>query len=142
MIAFFSELTEMWGECPHAPLCHYLHPRWECLRWPRLIFSRRTCSLYHQIAVGRGKLRDRLFYSRFKGIDNRNCRKGCDAIETVHHVFFDCPHYADDIADLYRICKKKRIDYDMKSLFTHPALRIRVEMFLGKIIPESNFFSF
>ena len=51
----FDELTQRCGNCPHARLCHVIHPRWEFEKWSRLIFSRQTISSYHQIAVGRGK---------------------------------------------------------------------------------------
>ena len=97
--------------------------------------------MYHQIAVGRGKFRDRRVYSRKVG-GSPYCRRGCNVIETVQHVFFECPHYFNDTINMRNICRRKRIYYDMKTLFTHPSLSARVEMFLGKVIPENDFFSF
>ena len=49
--------------------------------------------------------------------------------------------FFSDTIDLRGICRQRRIDYDMRTLFTHPALMARVEMFLGKVIPENDFFS-
>ena len=130
----FDELTVFWQGCPHARICHVIHPSWSRVRWSRLIFSRRTCSLYHQIAVGRGKLGNRRIYSKFKRKGRAFCRHGCNCIETAEHVFLGCPFYKDDIRDLHTICKRRGINYDLKNLFTRSCLQSRVEMFLGKLI--------
>lgn len=55
-------------------------------------------------------------------------------ISSVYHFFFDCIHCTDDILDLLDICARKRVDYDLKNLFTLPCLQPRVELFLRKII--------
>ena len=130
----FDELTQRWGNCPHARICHIIHPRWEFGNWSRLIFSRQTISSYHQIAVGRGKFGDRFKYSKNKRSCNPNCKFGCSVISSVHHFFFDCSYCIDDILNLQEICARKRIAYDLKNLFTQPCLQIRVELFLKKII--------
>ena len=130
----FDELTQRWGNCSHARICHVIHPRWEVLRWSRMIFSRQTCSSYHQIAVGRGKFGDRYKYSKNKRSCNPNCKLGCSVISSVHHFFFDCPYCINDILDLQSICSSKRISYDLKKFFTQPCLQPRVELFLKKVI--------
>ena len=99
-----------------------------------MIFSKQTCSSYHQIAVGRGKFGDRYKYSKNKRSCNPNCKLGCSTISSVHHFFFDCPYCINDILDLQNICSSKRISYDLKNLFTQPCLQPRVELFLKKII--------
>ena len=98
------------------------------------MFSRQTTSLYHQIAVGRGKFGDRYKYSKKKRSCNPNCKLGCPVISSVQHFFFECPHCDDDVVDLQNICRQKRISYDSKNLFTLPCLQPRVELFLKKII--------
>ena len=103
----FDELTQRWGNCPHARICH---------------------------AVGRGKFGDRFKYSKDKRSCNPNCKFGCSVISSVHHFFFDCSYCIDDILNLQDICARKRIAYDLKNLFTQPCLQIRVELFLKKII--------
>ena len=98
-----------------------------------MIFSRQTCSSYHQIAVGRGKFGDRYKYSKNKRSCNPNCKLGCSVISSVHHFFFDCPYCINDILDLQSICSSERISYDLKNLLTQPCLQPRVELFLKKI---------
>ena len=132
--AIFSELSQLWTNCPHAKICHFIHPCWEGLVWSRLMYSRQTTSFYHQIAVGRGKFGDRYKYSKKKKNSSPNCKLGCSVISSVQHFFFDCPYCADDIDDLKDICRSKRVTYDLKNLFTLPALQPRVELFLKKII--------
>ena len=113
----FDELTQRWELCPHARICHVIHPRWEFLRWSRLIFSRQTISSYHQIAVGRGKFGDRFKYSKDKRSSNPNCKLGCSVISSVHHFFFDCPYCINDIFDLHNICSRIRIDYQICKMY-------------------------
>ena len=56
--------------------------------------------LYHQIAVGRGKFGDRRIYSNFKRNGKALCRFGCNVVETVHHIFLECPGCMTDTDDL------------------------------------------
>ena len=140
-VCVFFELTRMWQDCTHAPLCHVLHLRWVPRRWGRLIFSRRTISLYHQVAVGRGKFGDRRIYSKRRRNCNTFCTRGCNVVETVQHVFFECPHHFSDTRALRDLCREKRVDYDMISLFSHPGIQTRTEMFLG-IFSTMMIFSF
>ena len=128
---FFDELTMRWRDCTHAPLCHVIHPEWRPVEWTRLILSRRTCCSYHQIAVGRGKFGDRSKYSGRGG--SSFCRFGCSTLETVHHLFFECSFCTADIVDMQLICRRKRLDYCLQTLFTHPSLQARVERFLRRI---------
>ena len=129
--AIFSELTVRWKACDHAPICHAIHPTWSHIVWPRRIFSRATCSSYHQIAVGRGKLGDRRKYSKTSG--SSDCRFGCKAEETVYHLFFSCPFCHDDVDALHKICRERRIDYTIPTLFRNEHLQGRVELFLRRI---------
>ena len=142
--AIYRELSLSWRDCTHAPICHVIHPDWTELRWSRLIFSRHTSSLYHQIAVGRGKFGDRRIYSKFKRSGRAKCRYGCDVIESAHHLFFECPGCYSDTLDLRTICRRNRIDYSLRNIFSHHCLKPRVEMLLGKIFPKEqrDFFSF
>ena len=130
---FFDELTERWRACSHAPICHVIHPEWRPVCWTRMIFSRQTCSSYHQIAVGRGKFGDRLRYSGRGAISNNNCRFGCNITEDVYHLFFDCVYCSSDILTLQNLCARKRLDYSLKNLFYCECLQPRVELFLKKI---------
>ena len=103
-------------------------------RWSPLIFSRRTSSLYHQIAVGRGKFNDR---SKYHGRSNSSkCRFGCDEVETAHHIFLHCPRCSDDLNDLKRICESHNLDFDLPPLFTSKRLQIGVELVLNKLFPD------
>ena len=133
-LCMFDELTVKWQNCQHAKICHVIHPCWESLTWTRNIFSRQTCAFYHQIAVGRGKFGDRYKYSSRKRNCNPNCKFGCCAVSSIYHFLFDCRYCDDDILDLQMICKRKRIEYSVKNLFTKPCLQTRVEIFLKKII--------
>ena len=101
--AVFAELTQMWSDCSHAPICHVIHPVWAEIGWTRLILSKQTCSWYHQIAVGRGKFGDRYRYSRDAGGRDTSCRLGCNSLDTVYHFFFDCKFCSNDIDDLRMI---------------------------------------
>ena len=132
-LCMFDELSSRWHNCQHAKICHVVHPNWEPVTWTRNIFSRQTCSLYHQIAVGRGKFGDRFKYSSRKNRKS-TCKFGCKAESSIYHFLFDCRFCDDDILDLQMICKSKRIEYSVKTLFTEACLQVRVEIFLKKII--------
>ena len=127
-VCFFEELSRCWLDCGHARICHSIHPHWEPLSWGRLSVSRRASCFYHQVAVGRGSFNDRIRYSNRKG--STSCRFGCDTVETVQHVFFDCPFCSNARNDLGLICREKNLVYSLKNLFTHRSLRCRVELFL------------
>ena len=135
--------TGCWRACPHAHICHVIHPK-EDTSWSTLIFSRRTFSLYHQVAVGRGKFGDRRIYSNYKRTGKALCRFGCSVVETVHHIFLECPGCNTDTDDLRMICRRKRYDYDLRNLFTQQYLQPKVEIFWGNIFPKdaSSFFFF
>ena len=139
-VAIFGELSTCWRDCSHARICHYIHPEWTALRWSRLVFSRKTCCWYHQIAVGCGKFNDRNKYTKLKR--STKCRFGCDVIETVSHIFFDCVHCTDDITALRLFCREKRLTYDIRTLFTKNCLQNRVEMFLSKVFSDRPVFFF
>ena len=126
----FAELTHHWPwtDCGHAKICHLIHPNWEPLSWGRLSISRRASCFYHQVAVGRGMFNDRIRYSNRKGVSN--CRFGCDEVDTVQHVFFDCLFCSNAREDLLSIFREKKLVYSLTNLFTHRSLRCRVERFL------------
>ena len=84
--------------------------------------------------MGRGKFGDRLKYSKDKRSCNPNCKLGCSVISSMHHFFFNCSYIIDDMLNLQDICVRKRINYDLKNLFTPPCLQISVGLFLKKII--------
>ena len=132
--AIYAELTGRWVSCPHARICHVIHPVWTKIRWTRLIFSKQTCSWYHQIAVGRGKFSDRYKYSRNMRGCSSKCRLGCNAVDSIYHYLFDCIYCSDDISDLRLICKKKKLDYNLRNLFTNRCLQPRVELLLRKVL--------
>ena len=131
--AVYAELTTMWENCTHAPICHVIHPVWTEISWTRLILSRQTSSWYHQIAVGRGKFSDRYKYARDTVGRHLNCRFGCSSVDSLYHYIFDCKFCTHDISDLRMICRKKNLSYDFQTLFTHSCLQNRVELFLKKI---------
>ena len=83
---------------------------------------------YHQVAVDRGMFNDSIRYSNRK--DDTRCRFGCDEVETIQHVFFDCHFCLNAHEDLLSICREKNLVYSLKNLFTHRSLRCRVERFL------------
>ena len=131
----FDELTESWHNYPHAKLCHVIHPSWTPRSWTRMNFSRQTECFYHQIAVGRGKFGDRYKYSlKKKRGCNPNCKFGCKVISCIQHYIWDCFYCDKDILDLQDICKRKRIEYSLKNLFTKTCLLSCVQLYLKKII--------
>ena len=73
--SMYAELSVVWNSCDHALFCHNIHPQWKKLTWKRKCFSRRGSSLYHQIAVDRGKLNYINKYSRNR-YKNEKCRFG------------------------------------------------------------------
>ena len=56
------------------------------------------------------------------------CRFGCNVVETVSHIFFDCTDCLGDISDLTEISQGKALEYNIRNLFTRDSLQLRVEL--------------
>ena len=65
-----------------------------------------------------------------------------DAVETVSHIFLDCIYCSGDISDLKGICMGRRLEYDIRNLFTTGCLKHRVEFFLSKVFADRFVFLF
>ena len=133
--AIYVELDTWWKKSDEALFCHEIHKSWKPIKWKRKCYSRRGSSLFHQVAVDRGKLNYRAKYSknRFQSV---NCRYGCNLMETPTHVFLYCPVAKRKLASLRSLCFDFGIDYSLETLFTDPRLQVDMERFLQDFIPD------
>ena len=87
-----------------------------------------TCTWYHRLAVGRGRLRDRLH--RCGMVGSPLCRLcGCET-ETIDHIFFRCASMREHAGKLRSHCKSLCLPFTLETLFTRPKLQLEVEEFL------------
>ena len=77
----------------------------------RLVFTKLTVFLYHQITVRRGRFRDRKCYSNRTVIGSSLFRRGCDVTEIIVQDFFEFLHPYRDTMDLRNVYRRRRVDY-------------------------------
>ena len=133
--AIYSELTILWQSSDEAPYCHVIHKEWKPRKWRRKCFSRRGSSLYHQVAVDRGKLNYRSEYSNNR-CKTLSCRFGCNLLETPSHIFLYCPVARCKLSSLRSSCFDFGLEYCLETLFTDTRLQVDMERFLQDLIPD------
>ena len=137
--AFYAEVSVQWKSCSEATLCHEIHPEWTRIKWKRRCFSRRGSSLFHQVAVDRGKFNYRAKYSKNR-FRSENCRLGCSAIETPQHVFIDCPCNREKLSCIRSKCVDLGIDYNLRNIFSNVNVQNLVENFLHDFVTNDKFY--
>ena len=100
------------------------------------MLSKITTTWYHQIACGRGRVN--AYLATFKRDFSDKCRFECHKIETVDHLFSNCPHLICDRTILRDLCIAYDLNYTLKILFTTPKLKIAVEKFLFSVINHND----
>ena len=118
--------------------CHEVHPVWKQLSWQRDMKSKLTCSLYHSVAVGRGRFRSRIF--DYGKVGSPVCRFCGSENETENHIFFSCAKLLEH-QDILRLeCKNLNLQFNLQNLLTKPALQRKVEEFLYSVFKSDQFF--
>jgi len=80
--------------------------------------------------VGRGKFNG--FLHEISASPSPFCRLGCgqNSVEDLQHVFLDCLKNKEKIDKLKEKFKEKKIDYNLRNLFSENKMQIDVERFL------------
>ena len=100
--------------------------------------SKLTCSLYHSVAVNRGRFRSRLF--DYGKVDSPVCRFCGSENETANHIFFSCTKLSEHQNKLRLECKNLNLQFNLQNLLTKPTLQRKVEEFLYIVFKDDKFF--
>ena len=80
--------------------------------------------------MGRGKFNG--FLHKISASPSSLCRLGCgqNYVENVQHVFFECLKNKEKIDKLKEKFNEKKIEYNLRNLFSEDKMQIEVERFL------------
>ena len=126
------ELSELWVRENSNTFMSGIYRNWSLDKLGSVMFSKITTSWYHQIAVGRGRLRDYLYKTNRSDTDLG--RFGCNDIETVEHVVLRCPKLRTERKRIIAVCKEHDIHPTIKNVFSNPVVKVNVEMLLATVI--------
>ena len=129
--AMFLELTSIWGASSLSRFSYAIQPTWEPVILNRSILSKLSTSYYHQYALNRAPLNDRLF--KIKKAANPYCRNGCNKLETIDHVLFHCKFYSPIRNEIKKLCSKTKLKFNLANLLVDKQFQLLMEKFLLKV---------
>ena len=131
--AMFIEVTNFWiSFICISGITKRIHPLWEPRNLCRLMVTKKANSAYHFFAVGRG---DTMTRRKLCGkSETDHCRFGCNAQETIDHLFFDCSHLMPKKRKLKTKLEHLKLDYTLANLFTNDKIQHDVEQYISFII--------
>ena len=126
--AMFKELNVYWLLLGEAQVTRRIHPSWERYRLSSFMHTRYSHTLMHNLALGRGPLRRTVH--RHNDLSLQKCRYGCDQIEDLEHVVFNCKRLNESRTYLKKRCQEEDMKYEMRTLFCEAAVQIETEKML------------
>ena len=130
--AMFLELNEYWEGLSEARVTREIHPRWVERKLPAIMKKRYTHTVMHRMALGRGPLR--AVIHRRGEAELQKCRYGCDAKEDAFHVVMNCAKTQGRREIIKRICTKKKLVFNMKTVFCELHLQDEVESLIATFL--------
>ena len=126
--AMFLELTAIWETTSISRFTFKIHPMWKKINLNRNMVSKLSTSYYHQYALNRADLNERL--CKIKISDTPRCRNGCNKIETVDHILFKCKTYETIRNEIKALCVASNLKFNITTLLNNELLKQLVEKFL------------
>jgi len=126
--AMFLELTVIWEVTTISRFTFKIHPTWKQINLNRNMVSKMSISYFHQYALNRADLNERLF--KIKMSDTPCCRNGCNKLETVDHILFKCKTYATIRNEIKALCVASNLKFNIITLLNNELLQQLVEKFL------------
>ena len=126
--AMFLELTLIWEVSRISRFTFKIHPTWKQINLTRNMVSKISISYFHQYALNRAYLNERLF--KIKMSDTSCCRNGCNKVETIDHILFKCKTYATIRNEIKALCVASNLNFNISTLLNNELLQQLVEKFL------------
>ena len=126
--AIEKQLSIFWSTYEKAKHTRKLLPYWKSFRLSPSHVSRKAEVLYYTFSFTQNET------NSFKYKINRNCDNLCRAchhkVETISHIFLECPNYSKQRKVLFKSASKYRLKPTLCNLLTHPALKVSSEVFI------------